>query len=545
MSNKHPSRNVSRVRPREVPLPTSGEIIGFLAKTLEWSFEPVKSRTWRNFTAGKRVSPETRQAVFRELAGFLIPPEAEEDPGLHEAHRGAMEHLLSSNADWWDSLLQVVTHFPSDGQARLTTEVALRLATSELAQRFAGVLAIARLPSPTEEIPHWLQENSVRDALRALLLRAEITREALARACNVSKQAVDKWLDMPLPPDRRIKSIVNVALGRLPSDERRRLSEQLLRLRLMAKLAERLAALIGWAELKELGRAFFRLTRAAREALEQVSFASDEERERQLVELLRMGSDSSLAGAIQPQIEAAESNRHWAQVARLSSDDWLKRLALARMMPKVTSWLREVTTQKKARHIDPQLLDLMERVMMRLPIAPQPVIHTIPLLRTREEADRFTYEFYVERLDDIQKQQDRVGAIRRLERIIDLLGICLELRPDSLLKVRFERLIHRYHCERVLRLLEDFHDTERGEDSARMEARRMAVVQALEEMIALPAQPEAASSPQEPRAEFEAQRASVEAIRQALAQGDARTALRLATCLSAESKMALDAPDFP
>ncbi|KFE68259.1 hypothetical protein [Hyalangium minutum] len=519
-------------------MPTSGEIIGFLAKTMEWSFEPVKPRTWRNFTAGKRVSMETRQAVFRELAGMFVTAAPTADPEVHEALLAEAEHLFSSNADWWDGLVRLVASIPAADSARLTPQVALRLATSELAQRFAAVLALVRQPCPSEELPDWLQENAMRDTLRALLKGAGVTREALATACKVEKQAVDKWLDAPLPPDRRIKSIVNVSLKQLPPEARREVSDDLLRLRLKAKLAERLAARIGWPELKELGRAFFRLTRSALAALEQVSFASDEERARQLVEWLRMGSDAPIAQKIQPRVAAAERDRYWAQVAQLSSEAWFKRLMLAQRLPTALSRLREIINSKQVRHYNPAHLELMERILMRAPLAPEAVVDFLSGSYPGSDPDdgpRDAYEFYVQRFDDILKEPDRVVAVRRLERIIDLLPLCIEVRPDTRLRGDFERLACRYHCLRVLRLLEQYQDTQRPGASILLPTARSAVEQALQELsLALSALN--AEQSQNSREDVQRARATLVALQQALEQGDTQTAVRLAGTLSLDTQ---------
>jgi transcriptional regulator with XRE-family HTH domain len=350
------------------PLPTSAELIGFLVKTLEWELDhQVKERTWRTYIAGKPVSEKTRASIFDALARAFLGPTGDisfptgQVISAEEAVRGIRDVFLAQARHWDD----IRTQLPSGANPKvvpLLTIVALRLAIIDLALRFAAFLMQQEALPPLEELDASgtparapvLEENLLGRQLRELLKHAGLTRELVAEELDVTKQAVDKWLDgRDLPPAARLEEIVDLLVKRTGATRDVTPLRLMLRgRRLLAKVMRPLEACIGRKQLEQLGLAFLRLTRRTWAHLACGHHYDRLVREVVHGELILRGSQSISGQLILEELAPQEQDIVWRGLVQAAAMDWAQTLVVIQQAAHRLARMEELAATEGLRHIN-------------------------------------------------------------------------------------------------------------------------------------------------------------------------------------------------
>ena len=167
----------------------------------------------------------------------------------------------------WDMLMQ---HMQSRSAAITDLSGAgrrfLRLATTEIALRMVGFAYFAELELPELHVPVWAQPNGVVEILRAHQRESGLSRHQLATRLEVSPTTVDNWLDGRNMPGRSFLPALARELSRPQPVSASDLEVQLRRQFALARLAETVAAAVGWKAVGADVEAAFRFAKLMREA---------------------------------------------------------------------------------------------------------------------------------------------------------------------------------------------------------------------------------------------------------------------------------------
>lgn len=456
--------------PAANPLPTSAEIIGFLVKRLELDLGPgIKERTWRNYIAGKPVSEKTRDAIFDALARAFLSPKGDlslpdgQVVSAEEGIRGIRE-VLMAQARHWDDIRTRLPAGASPKTVPLLAIVALRLVIIDLALRCAVFLANLEGLEPSKEpqapeapdsTPS-LEENLLGRLLRELLKLASLTRDELAEKLEVSKQAVDKWLDgRDLPPRERIEEIVDIVVQRTGTTQDTLPVRFLLRgLRLLAKVTHPLEACIGPKQFEQLGLGFLRLTRAVWRQLAHLSFPSKNRQQQVYGEIVLIGSHSIFGQHILRMVARQEQDIVWTGLVRAAAMDWARTLAAIQEAASRLAHIEQIVDTEGLRHMD---LEAQAESSLVIAFAPPEVFPDF-LVRMFEAPPELRAQmiFYCLglRLEGVREMPDGPEKLLELARLSEscrLAATTSPWEPES-----FNRLAWTCHSLRLAYLFEPF-----------------------------------------------------------------------------------------
>lgn len=314
-------------------LPTSGELLGALARLCDWRPKrSVKERTWRKFCHGEPIHQSTRREIMKEmvdsLAGTLGQPHEAQGAELsrEEWVQGFLD-FIQAHVAWWDQLCERIRSALPASPTVFTTTVALRLAMVELAMRLGAMFTANNV---TVRFPADLAERQV-DATRLLLpyaLRrvtkeAGITRLQLAEALDVSREAVDQWLESTaiIPPERvdDIAEVIAEKMGMEPTV----LGLGLQVMRRISQVLVPLANMVGKQELDRLLLGSMRLLAVAQDVLpEHTRHLDAQARTEELCFLVFMGSESPLGAALRTAMLDQVPDALWGRAIATPMRQW-------------------------------------------------------------------------------------------------------------------------------------------------------------------------------------------------------------------------------
>ncbi|HLK99170.1 MAG TPA: hypothetical protein VK539_01240 [Myxococcaceae bacterium] len=338
-------------------LPTSGEFLGTLAMLCDWKpRHSAKERTWRKFCHGESIHQSTRHEILKELVESLVgklgQPQAAQGvvPSREEMVHGLLT-LIQLHAAWWDLLCERIQSALPAKPTVFTTTIALRLALVELVMRLSALFMAndVKLQFPTD-----LAERQV-DATRLLLpyvLRevtksAGITRLELAEALDVSREAVDQWLESTaiIPPERvdDIAEVIAEKMGIEPTA----LGLGLQVVRRMSLVLMPLADMVGKEELGQLLRGSMRLLAVAQETLPEHTRHFDAQvRTEALSLLVTIGSESPLGAALRGAMLDKVPDEQWRRAIATSIGRWGEFLAEVASAEVISGRLRHFLTEQ-------------------------------------------------------------------------------------------------------------------------------------------------------------------------------------------------------
>jgi hypothetical protein len=338
-------------------LPQSSEILGALARLCEWQpTHSARERTWRKFCQGEHIDGKTRRGIVEEMAESLIrklgPSQNiyAEDLTQEQARQG-LSSLLLFHAAYWDLMCKKLQDALPAKATAFTTTVALRLAVVEMAMRLGGMF---QLHGVVVEFPADLSERSVNVhrlilpyVLRMVLKEADITRMALAEELEVTKEAVDQWLESTaLIPPERIDDIVEVLSEKTGLDAAA-LSMGLRALRKVSQALMPLADRVGEEEVGRLLQGLFRLVAIAQATLvERTASLKDTARREALGVLITSGGESPLGAALREEMLKQFPDGAWKRAIATPPGRWMQFLGDVAAVETVSARVRRFYTEQ-------------------------------------------------------------------------------------------------------------------------------------------------------------------------------------------------------
>ena len=314
-------------------LPTSGQALGVLVKTLGINHRKLRSKTARRFFSGRlenRVKESSRKEIIAAIADSLT------DVGLDTTGPDVKASSppfppLADVLDWharnWDQLRAILRPrmskvFPSHLAAVWKTYI--RLVAIDLALRVAAHIRLARASPAALDFLHWI--GIERRGAYLNKIRGEAGRSVLdfAEAAGVSANAAEAWLYDGARPSNI--NLVRIAKALAPEDknaEAKRLLRELRRLYWASDLAEMLAHYIGTEAIDDI---VGRLRRYATTAHGVIG--DDTIDQTDLIKLATLGRRSPLAQPLLAALHSDESDDEWRADLLVEGTDvaWARRL---------------------------------------------------------------------------------------------------------------------------------------------------------------------------------------------------------------------------
>ncbi len=317
-------------------LPTSGQALGVLVKTLGINHRKLRSKTARRFFSGRlenRVKESSRKEITAAIADSLA------DVGLDTTGPDVKASSppfppLADVLDWharnWDQLRAILRPrmpkvFPSHLAAVWRTYV--RLVAIDLALRLAAHIRLAGASPAALDFLHWIGVERRGAYLNGIRGEAGISVLDFAEAAGVSANAAEAWLyDGARPSNINLVRIAKALAPEGKNAEGKRLLRDLRRLYWTSDLAEVLAEYIGAEAVADVVGRMRKYATLAHSFMDDGTIGQIDQTD--LVEFVTLGHRSPLAQPLQAALHRSESDEEWRADLLVEGTDlaWVRRL---------------------------------------------------------------------------------------------------------------------------------------------------------------------------------------------------------------------------
>lgn len=315
-------------------LPTSGQIIGALAKRLRIRHPVLQKRTTREYFAGnteRLVKDATRAEIIGAIVEVLTASGLVTSPQVGENDdklAPALDAVLQWHADEWDLLRSFLrprmarvlpSHLPKVWAAYL------RLAVIDLALRVAAHLHLAGSSPSTLNLLDSVSISSRGDYLNRKRQQAQLSLESLAEAVEVTDNAVDSWMYRGArPSDDNLLKIAKALADRIAGSSAAGIALELRALYWISEVAALLAEHIGDEAVDEvIGRLHWYAEETYRTVDEQFPVAN---RTADLTVLADLGVGTRIAEPLLSGLIEREPDDEWRKDLRSTGMDWVRRV---------------------------------------------------------------------------------------------------------------------------------------------------------------------------------------------------------------------------
>ena len=323
----------SEVVPR---LPTSGQVLGTIVKTLGINNRKLSSKTARRFFSGRlksRVKESSRKEIITAIADALADVGSDTTSPYVNAPSPTFPPLADV-IDWharnWDQLRTILRPrmpkvFPSHLAAVWKTYI--RLVAIDLALRVAAYIRLAGDSPAALDFLHWIGVE--RRGAYLNKIRGESGRSVLnfAEAIDVSTNAVEAWLYQGARPSN--VNLVRIAKALAPEGknaEGKRLLRVLSRLYWTSDLVELLAKYTGAEAVADVVKRLRQYATLAHRIIDDGTIGQVDQTD--LVELATLGHRSPLAQPLLAALHSSETDDEWRSDLQVKGTDlaWVRRL---------------------------------------------------------------------------------------------------------------------------------------------------------------------------------------------------------------------------
>ena len=313
-----------RISEREVTpqLPTSGQILGVLVKTLGIEHPTLKTRKARDFFSGQLdtiVKASSRTEIIKAIAETLVEQgvgagtAAEEDTSSTVR---ALTTILDHHAVKWDRLRSLLrprmprvfpSHLPEVWRSYA------RLAAIDLALRIAAQMHLSGVNPTALDFLDWIQVERRGKYLDKLRAESGIpSRFEFSEKVHVDPNTVDEWVDRgSRPHSKNLRNIAKALTKDGDSDGRVRVLRELRRLYWASDLAVVLGDYIGTDAVAEIvGHLKHYATRFYDSIEDQIEAKA---RPSALTDLLSLGAESRFSEPLLRALADTETDNDWRE----------------------------------------------------------------------------------------------------------------------------------------------------------------------------------------------------------------------------------------
>lgn len=338
--NNSPSKNASTAGnvEREVSpkLPTSGQILGVLVRSLGISHPSLGDKTAQRYFSGRlenRVKESSRDNIIAAISETLAESIFVGTPvreGEGHSNSSWLAEVLNWHAANWDRFRaflhpRMMRVYPS--HLASIWRAYIRLVAVDLALRAATHIHLSGASSDALEFLDWAGVGRRGEFLNKNRRAAGVSIDALAEAADVSRNAVEAWLYQGArPSDNNLASIVAAFVSDADSDEYYHLLRQLRMLYWVSDVAGLLGEIIGPDSVDE---AISRLHRYASQLCIIMGIVDEMDATRRwdvLSSIATLGAHSSFSEALLAFLVSNEADVEWKKDLTAVASDWTRRV---------------------------------------------------------------------------------------------------------------------------------------------------------------------------------------------------------------------------
>ena len=316
-------------------LPTSGQILGVLVRSLGITHPHLGDKTAQRFFSGRlrdRVMESSRAriiyAVSENMAAALFADPTAGDDEEDASSPSGLSQLLEWHAATWDQFRaflrpRVLRVYP-EHMARVWRAY-VRLAAIDLALRAAAHLHIAGASPASLEFLEFASAGRRGEYLNGKRADTEVPLDDFAEAAGVTDNAAQAWLyDGARPTDDHLAGIAMALAPDAEADDRNRLLRELRKLYWVSDVAEVLGGFIGIDDMDEIvGRLHRYAARLYMCIDERMDAAVKPD---VLGSLAAVGAYSEFSSGLLEALIPSEPDEEWQEDLRAAASNWTRRV---------------------------------------------------------------------------------------------------------------------------------------------------------------------------------------------------------------------------
>ena len=321
-------------------LPTSGQILGVLMRSLGIAHPHLGDKTAQRFFSGRlrdRVMESSRariiDAISGNMADALFAGPAAVDDEADASSPSGLSLLLKWHAATWDQFRaflrpRVMRVYP-ENMARVWRAY-VRLAAIDLALRAAAHLHIAGASPASLGFLEFASAGRRGEYLNGKRADAGIPLYDFAEAAGVVDNTAQAWLyDGARPSDNHLAGIAEALAPGAEADERNRLLRELRMLYWVSDVAEVLGGFIGMDAMDEITGRLHRYASRLHAAIDERMDAGV--RPDVLGSLAAVGAHSEFSSGLLAALIPSEPDEEWQEDLRAAASNWTRRVLAVNM----------------------------------------------------------------------------------------------------------------------------------------------------------------------------------------------------------------------
>ena len=316
-------------------LPTSGQILGVLVKTLGIEHPKLQTKTASRYFSGRledRVKESSRTDIIKAIAETLAEQGVDTGSCAEDGTSPTVQALttiLDRYAVKWDRLRVLLrprmprvfpSHLPDVWRSYA------RLAAIDLALRVAAQMHLSGVNPTALDFLDWIQVDRRGKNLDKLRTESGIpSRFKFSEKVHVDTNTVDEWVDHGSRPlGKNLRSIAKALTKDGDPNERTLMLRKLRRLYWASDLAVALGEYIGTDAVAEIVEHLKRYAIHFYDSIE--GHIEGEDRPLAPADILSLGADSQLSEPLLRALENTEPNNDWREDILAAESNWIKRL---------------------------------------------------------------------------------------------------------------------------------------------------------------------------------------------------------------------------
>ena len=314
-------------------LPTSGQVLGVLVKSLDIKHPWLRSKTARRYFSGRlddRVSESSRAKTIGAIADVLVDLGLGKSPGSGEVIQpdsSTLAEILDWYAVGWDQLRAFLRPRMTRVEPRHLASVwqtYLRLCAIDLALRVAAHIHLAGASPTALDFLEWTSVDRRGEYLNKRRSEAGLSLECFAELAGVSNSTVEAWVYHGVRPfDERLMRIAKALGSKGEHSEWHEIARELRRLYWTGDVAGVVKEFIG---TEAVGQIIGRMGRYATLLYGIIEDKVDSEtRAADLADIGTLGVHSRLSETLLNALSSHESDVEWKQDITAAGSNWITR----------------------------------------------------------------------------------------------------------------------------------------------------------------------------------------------------------------------------
>jgi len=318
----------------EIQLPTSGQVLGVLVKSLGIRHGWLRSKTARRYFSGRldeRVLESSREKTIGAIADVLVDLELGKSPGSvvgTQPDSSSLARILDWYAVSWDQLRSYIRPRMSRVEPRHLASVwqtYLRLCAIDLAMRIAAHIHLTGASPNALDFLDWVGVDRRGEYLNNKRSEAGLSLERFAELADASSSTVEAWVYNGVrPSDKHLVGIAQAQASKDEPSEWRGITRELRRLYWTGDVAAILEEYIGSESVAET---LSRIRQYVSLLYDIIDGRVDSEtREADLADIGTLGVHSRLAETLLNALIGHESDVEWKRDIGAAGTNWISRI---------------------------------------------------------------------------------------------------------------------------------------------------------------------------------------------------------------------------